>query len=281
MKILLIAGHGAQDSGAVATIDGVRYREADLTREVVGNLKPILESYGVNVGVYPTSHDAYTDYKNGKLVANANFSAYDYVLEIHFNAGGSDLKGDGKIKGDECFWASRGSATGLETPITSRLFAGTTQRANRAGQFAVINTAAGYGKKANLLEVCFIDDADDMRMYLKNKKQIAQNIADGIAAKYNLKKSIKEEDEDMVRYKTINDVPAGAYRDAVKEFIDLGIIKGKADGTIDLSEDVIRGMIFGKRYADKQVAEVAKKIDNISDVVSKQIVDKISNALKG
>ncbi len=87
MKILLIAGHGAQDSGAVATIDGVRYREADLTREVVGNLKPLLESYGVGVGVYPTSHDAYTDYKNGKLVANANFSAYDYILEIHFNAG--------------------------------------------------------------------------------------------------------------------------------------------------------------------------------------------------
>lgn len=280
MKILLIAGHGAQDSGAVAKIDGVTYKEADLTREVVSNLKPILEGYGVSVGVYPTSHDAYTDYKNGKLVANANFSAYDYVLEIHFNAGGTDLKGDGRIKGDEIFWASRGQATGLETAITSRLFTGVAQRQSKSGQFAVINTAAGYGKKANLLEVCFIDDADDMRYYIKNKKQIAQNIADGIAEKYNLKNSIKikatvkEEDEDMVRYKTINDIPAGAYRDAVKEFVDLGIIKGYADGTLDLSEDIIRGMIFGKRYADK-------KIEAIADAVAKQIVDKITNALKG
>ncbi|MBQ0141286.1 MAG: N-acetylmuramoyl-L-alanine amidase [Prevotellaceae bacterium] len=124
MNILLIAGHGAQDSGAVAKIDGVQYREADLTREVVSNLKKALENYGVNVSVYPTSHDAYTDYKNNKLTSFANFKSYNYVLEIHFNAGGSDLRGDGKIKGDECFWPSRGAATGLETPITSRLFTG-------------------------------------------------------------------------------------------------------------------------------------------------------------
>lgn len=192
MKILLIAGHGAGDPGAVAKIDGVTYQEAKLTRDVVSMLKPLLEQYGAIVGVYPTSHDAYTDYKNGKLVGNANFSAYDYILEIHFNAGASDLKGNGKTTGVECFWPSRGKETGVELPITSRLVKlGYKQRQNRSGQYAVINTAAGYGKKANLLEVCFIDDADDMKIYLANKKQIAQNIADGVASYFKLQK--KEE----------------------------------------------------------------------------------------
>lgn len=189
MKILLIAGHGAGDPGATAKIDGKTYKEAELTREVVANLKPLLEAYGVNVTTYPTSHDAYQDYNAGRLVSTAKFSNYDYVLEIHFNAGRSDLKGDGKVAGDECFWPSRGKATGLEKPMTSRLFKGYAQRASRSGKYAVINTAAGNGVKANLLEVCFIDDADDMRIYLKNKSNIAQNIAEGVAEYYGLKKA--------------------------------------------------------------------------------------------
>lgn len=58
MKILLISGHGAGDPGAVAKIDGRVYREADLTREVVANLKPLLEQYGAKVDVYPTARNA-------------------------------------------------------------------------------------------------------------------------------------------------------------------------------------------------------------------------------
>lgn len=70
----------------------------------------------------------------------------------------------------------------------------------------------------------------------------------------------KTKEDESVRYKTINDVPQGTYRDAVNEFIKLGVIKGKGDGTLDLSEDIIRGMIFGKRYADKKISEAADKI---------------------
>lgn len=189
MKILLIAGHGAGDPGATAKIDGKTYKEAELTREVVKNLKPKLEAYGAKVAVYPTTRNAYPDSQSGTLQANANFKVADYILEIHFNAGRSDLKGDGKVAGDECYWPSRGKATGLEKPMTSRLFKGYAQRQSKSGAFSVINTSATHGKKANLLEVCFIDDADDMRIYLKNKTAIAQNIADGVAEYYGLKKA--------------------------------------------------------------------------------------------
>lgn len=69
----------------------------------------------------------------------------------------------------------------------------------------------------------------------------------------------KTEEDESMRYKNLNDIPEGTYRDAVKELVELGIIKGKTDGSLDLSEDVIRGMIFGKRYIDMKIEELKEK----------------------
>ena len=59
------------------------------------------------------------------------------------------------------------------------------------------------------------------------------------------------EDEDMVRWKTIDEIPEGLYRDTVKQLMADGIIKGKGDGVIDLTEDMLRTMIFCQRIIDK------------------------------
>lgn len=83
----------------------------------------------------------------------------------------------------------------------------------------------------------------------------------------------KTKEDESVRYKTINDVPAGAYRDAIEEFVELGIVKGKSDGSLDLSEDLIRGMIFGKRYADKKIGEVA-------DLAVSKLIEKLKALIK-
>lgn len=83
----------------------------------------------------------------------------------------------------------------------------------------------------------------------------------------------KIKEDESVRYRTINDVPEGTYRDAVKEFVKLGIINGKSDGTLDLSEDVIRGMIFGKRYADKKISEV-------TDLAASKLIEKLAKAIQ-
>jgi len=58
------------------------------------------------------------------------------------------------------------------------------------------------------------------------------------------------EDEDMVRWSTINDVPEGFYRDTVKQLMADGIIKGKGDGVIDITEDMLRTMIFCQRIME-------------------------------
>ena len=58
---------------------------------------------------------------------------------------------------------------------------GLRNRGSFSKQLAVINTAAGHGIPANLLEVCFIDDADDMRLYMKQIDAFSREIAAGVA----------------------------------------------------------------------------------------------------
>lgn len=175
MKILLISGHGAGDPGAIGTCNGKTYKEADLTREVVTLLAAKLKGYA-SVTVYDQNRNAYTDYQNCSLSNLAHFENYDFVLEIHFNAFKAD-SGDGKTKGVEIF-AKPGS--NIEGNIVKNIAAlGFANRGVKSNGFAVINTARSIGARAALLEVCFIDDADDMKLFLAKKNQIIDAIVNG------------------------------------------------------------------------------------------------------
>ena len=68
-------------------------------------------------------------------------------------------------------------------------------------------------------------------------------------AMLTLGRTNEEEDENMVKYKTIDDVPEW-YRSEVQELMDAGALKGTGNGAIDLSEDVVRGAIIGMRYVE-------------------------------
>ena len=59
----------------------------------------------------------------------------------------------------------------------------------------------------------------------------------------------EEEEEPMTRYNKIEDVPDWA-QDTVRALMDAGALQGDEHGCIDLSRDMIRGMVIGKRYAD-------------------------------
>ena len=70
-----------------------------------------------------------------------------------------------------------------------------------------------------------------------------------------------EEDDDMVRYNTIEEVPSWA-QDTVRALMDAGALQGDEHGCIDLSRDMIRGMVIGKRYADARSPRYAT-IDDV------------------
>ena len=69
-----------------------------------------------------------------------------------------------------------------------------------------------------------------------------------------------EEEEEMERWHTISDVPTGYYREQVERLINTGILAGK-NGDLDLSEDMLRGIIFAER-AMRVVLEDAQAENN-------------------
>ena len=71
----------------------------------------------------------------------------------------------------------------------------------------------------------------------------------------------EEEEEPMTRYNKIDDVPAWA-QDTVRALMDAGALQGDEHGCIDLSRDMIRGMVIGKRYADARSPRYAT-IDDV------------------
>lgn len=66
-----------------------------------------------------------------------------------------------------------------------------------------------------------------------------------IAADVN--KLLTEEDEDVVRWKTIKDIPAGYYREQAQRLMSEGVLKGKGNGEIDLTEDMLRTILIIER----------------------------------
>jgi N-acetylmuramoyl-L-alanine amidase len=170
-KILLISGHGQGDSGAV----GNGYKEANLTRELVDLLAIELKKYA-NVEVYDKSRDAFKDVKNG----NFNVGKYDYALEIHFNAF------NGKAHGSEIYVTTRENGITVEQEIMKNMKKYFTLRGVKREDFAVINALKNKGISSALLEVCFIDNANDMKVYQQYKKYIAQDIVQGISKGFGL-----------------------------------------------------------------------------------------------
>ena len=61
-------------------------------------------------------------------------------------------------------------------------------------------------------------------------------------------KNDEEDDEDMIRYNTIEEVPSWA-QDTVRALVDAGALGGVGGGNLDLSMDMIRGLVVGAKYA--------------------------------
>lgn len=242
MKILLISGHGAGDPGAVSSINSVRYEEATETRRVTAALQKAMKGF-CDVTIYDTSHNAYSDYKNGNLNTLAYFSKYDYVLEIHFNAFQAN-SADGKTKGVECYVTKTENGTSVEERICNSISAvGLTNRGVKRYNWSVISAAKRAGVSSALLEVCFIDDPDDMAVYNKKFQKIIDAIANSIAIGFGLKK--EEEEEEMTVFKKLSDVPEWG-KATVEKLIAKGYLKGTGE-ELDLEEYMLRGLVINDR----------------------------------
>ena len=177
MKILLIAGHGAGDSGAC----GNGYQEANLTREVATLLADKLKGM-CDVQVADTSRNWFEYLKSHSF----NFMDYDYVLEIHFNSGGGT--------GTEIFVTTSEQGVGVESAIVRHISeeVGYYNRGVKRTNYSVISKVKAQDVSAALLEVAFIDNERDMAIYTNSKDKIVTAIAAGIAEGFGLSQRLPE-----------------------------------------------------------------------------------------
>lgn len=202
MNILLIAGHGQGDPGAV----GNGYKEAELVREIATSLKSKLSDYA-NADLFDASKNMYKYLKAGNTF---NFKKYDYVFEIHFNASAQDFKGNGKTTGTEILVHTSEKGTTVETAIVNNIAAlGFKNRGvkTRSDLQNMNICKKRQGVSYALLETCFIDDLDDIKLYMSKKDAVITAIANGIISGFNLGTvSIEKKAEPIKELTTPNDI---------------------------------------------------------------------------
>jgi N-acetylmuramoyl-L-alanine amidase len=177
MKILIISGHGAGDSGAC----GCGYKEADLTRKAASILEGKLDAYDCKIVRYPSARNCYEDNKRGEM--QDSFSKYGLVVEIHFNSY------NGSAHGCECLYRParmRSLAAKVSKAISEEGFfnRGAKQRTDLMN----MNTCYRNGVPYILIETCFIDSKADMARYAKSIYEVWGNVAHAICKYYGIEK---------------------------------------------------------------------------------------------
>lgn len=193
-SILIIAGHGQGDVGAIGKYGSTTYYEYKLTREFATLIHTKLNALGSNLSItmYDQNYDCYSVVAGHKKGPEPEFTKYDYVLEVHFNAtaeSSKDSKGDGKYKGIGMYVNSSKKKTTIDKNIVAsvakatgfKVWGGGTGIMTSSGLLNA-RTCQAKGVSYGLLETAFIDDKDDITFYRKHKDEMAQAVASAIAA---------------------------------------------------------------------------------------------------
>lgn len=131
-----------------------------------------------------------------EIIEKCNSRDVDIDVSIHFNAGANDKKGNGK-------------STGVEVLVykeTSKCYAEAVRVGKKLKEIGFKNRGIKVNKdlyvlrKTNapsmLIEVCFVDDKDDVTIYKKNVDKIAKAIAEAL-----INEKINTEKKSSINYR--------------------------------------------------------------------------------
>lgn len=180
MRIGIDMGHTLSGEGTGS--QGCGYKEQNLTRELGKIVIEMLKKEGHTI--YDCTVDKSSNNAQQLIdrVNKANKQLLDLFVSIHFNACVNDVKGDGRTTGTEVLLHSMSSKA---KPYAERIVK---KIANVGLKNRGVKTHNAYVLKhtkapALLIETCFIDDRDDMNVYLKSPKKVAKAIVEGILDK--------------------------------------------------------------------------------------------------
>lgn len=168
-KIIISAGHGGTDPGAVSG----NYVERELTIELRNLVVAELRALGINPLV-----DSNTNALKETLAwLRGKFGARDILFDIHWNAAGSpDAKGTEVIVPDRFSQFEKDLAKALLKVFTDLGFK---DRGVKPEALTARKKLGWMRPTAEnvLLEVCFITNTMDMKLYEANKHNISKRIA--------------------------------------------------------------------------------------------------------
>ena len=176
MKINVSAGHnpdGKVACGAVGLI-----KESTEARKVSNEVIRLLKAKGHTV--YNCTCNNGTNQSNvlTKIVSKCNQHKVDLDISIHFNAGASDKKGNGKTTGTEVLVYSENSKAKPYAERTAKAIA----KIGFKNRGVKIRDNLYFLHRTNspamLIECCFVDDKDDVKLY--DYKKMAEAIVKGI-----------------------------------------------------------------------------------------------------
>lgn len=246
MKIMIDPGHGGTDSGAV----GGGYLEKDIVLEASLAIGERLRECGADVAYTRT-----TDIPAGQVHERGKSAkGCDYLLSIHCNGGVPSANGaEVWCQGGEAFAQTESRFADYLSPLirwrgvkskkyttgdeVMRPYDGKrcfTEVHSFSDYYGVLRGAESVGVSADLLELFFITNPDDLSVYLARKREFWEGIVRAVCESFSLAYAAPEEPD----YKALYEA-AEADRDAwMGKYYDLlaGHNALEADHTLVLRE---------------------------------------------
>ena len=249
MKILIMAGHsqnGYPGSGASKYIN-----ESNETRRLGPKIVQYLKAVGVDADYIQHDKPRTSNYLKEQVTKANNMGTYDCVVQLHFNAGSSDPNGN--TTGTETYYASSKGKVFSDrvNAKLSTLFKDRGSKKDTRGLYWLKYTKC----PSILIEVCFVDDKDDSRIYLNNIDKVAKLIAEGLSNKsvpaqatddsfkvkiiYDGKDGLNIRENASYNSKVVGQVHCGEVFTIVETKNNMGLLKSKL-GWISLSSKYVK-----------------------------------------
>ena len=247
MKILVMAGHtasGNKGCGAVGHIN-----ESNETRKVAPKVVEYLNKMGVEATYVKLDKATSSSYLSEQVKLANSKGTFDCMVQIHFNAGSSDPNKN--TTGTETYYR-----TNKGKPFSDRvnaklatLFKDRGSRNDKPNLYWLKNT----NHPAILIEVCFVDDKDDVRVYQENFDKVCRLIAEGLANKTLSTQSTSTNQSPTVNQNTTTNQSAskkyanGTYNKKARTTTNLNLRKGRGT-SYEIIKTIPKGAEFTVCY---------------------------------
>lgn len=164
-KIYVDVGHGGGDPGAIATTNGYKYVEHNFNVRIGNRFAEGLRALGHDVLVEPRNLEI------AASAARANEFKADYIFSFHMNAAGGDR--------GEVYYAKEAGSKELADAVAAALTAFGQQEVrvkywpNSSGTAEYLGILRNSKMPGVLIEPCFIDNKNDVKLLDTDTKQLA------------------------------------------------------------------------------------------------------------